>query len=116
MDNPESVVETKISVGLLSLDTNLEGVSIILKTGKALDKKSTEINLVYKDEENNETISLSDTENAYEHVFIDAIESKKEFFVSPEEVLETWRILVPIQDAWERSSSDLEIYEPGSSI
>jgi len=115
VNNPDSVVETKVSIGLVSLDPNLEGVSLILKTGKALDKKSTDITLFYKDDQE-EVISLNDTENAYENVFKDAMRGDKKFFISSEEVLETWRILAPAQDAWRKSSDDLFFYEQGSSI
>jgi glucose-6-phosphate 1-dehydrogenase len=41
---------------------------------------------------------------------------KKEFFVSKEEVLETWRILAPVQEAWQQSSADLFFYPQGSDI
>ncbi|HJP96155.1 MAG TPA: glucose-6-phosphate dehydrogenase [Candidatus Saccharimonadales bacterium] len=54
---------------------------------------------------------------AYERVFLDAIRSDHRLFASGEEVLETWRILDPLQRAWNMSDgSDLIMYDQGSSI
>lgn len=47
---------------------------------------------------------------AYEHVLLDVMNSDHTLFVSGDEVLESWRILKPVQDAWKKSSSDLHIY------
>jgi glucose-6-phosphate 1-dehydrogenase len=111
--NPDSVVETFVSVVLRSHNLLLGGFSIVLKTGKALDKKSTDITIFYKDQAT-EIISLNDVDNSYEHVLEDAMNGDKTFFVSQEEVLETWRIIAPIQEAWKKSSEDLIMYEEGS--
>lgn len=54
---------------------------------------------------------------AYERVFLDAIRSDHRLFASGEEVLQTWRILDPLQKAWEMSDgSDIQRYEPGTAI
>ncbi len=53
---------------------------------------------------------------AYEQVFLDAINSNHTLFVTSKEVLETWRILEPIQKAWKNSSDDLTIYKSGTPI
>jgi len=54
---------------------------------------------------------------AYERVFLDAIRSDHRLFASGEEVLETWRILDPLQRAWNMSDGqDLSPYEPGTDI
>jgi len=50
---------------------------------------------------------------AYERIFMDAIRSDHALFTTSDEVLETWRILDPIQKAWEMDSSDLIYYKPG---
>ncbi len=113
--NPDSVVETFVSVILQSHNLLLEGLTIVLKTGKELDKKNTDITIFYKDG-TKEIISLNDTHNAYENVFEDAMNDNKTFFVSKEEVLENWRIITPIQEAWKKNSSDLFFYEEGSSM
>ena len=113
--NPTSMVETKVSVTVKSRASELADVPVILKTGKSMDKKNTEITLTYQDK-TTETIDLNDTTNAYESVFLDAIKGDKTFFISQEEVLETWRILEPIQDTWDHNLADLEIYPEGSTL
>lgn len=52
---------------------------------------------------------------AYEQVLFNAINSDHSLFTTSEEILETWRILDEVQRAWEMTSADLIIYEPGSS-
>lgn len=113
--NPESVVETFVSVAVQSHDPALSELVIVLKTGKALDRKSTDITILYKDGATR-VISLNDTHNAYENVFEDAMKGDKTFFVSKEEVLENWRIITPIQESWKTTNSDLIFYEQGATM
>lgn len=51
---------------------------------------------------------------AYEKVLVDTMRSDHDLFVSSEEVLESWRIIAPLQQAWEKSNADLVFYEPGT--
>lgn len=53
---------------------------------------------------------------AYEQVLFNAINGDHSLFSSSEEVLETWRILDPLQKAWATSAYDLVIYKKGSTI
>lgn len=58
---------------------------------------------------------FSDMPEAYEQVLVDAIKSNHTLFASSDEVLETWRILQPVQQAWDMSdTADMVVYEPGS--
>jgi len=52
--------------------------------------------------------------DAYEQVLVDAIRSQKSLFTSSEEVLASWKILQPVQDAWTMDSAPLSRYEKGS--
>jgi glucose-6-phosphate 1-dehydrogenase len=88
---------------------------VVLKTGKALDRKSTDITIFYKDGAT-KVISLNDTSNAYQHVFEDAMNGDKQFFVTREEVVQNWQIITPIQEAWSKSSNDLTFYEQGKTM
>ncbi|HEY5549964.1 MAG TPA: glucose-6-phosphate dehydrogenase [Candidatus Saccharimonadales bacterium] len=54
--------------------------------------------------------------DAYERVLLDAIRGSQSLFASSGEVLESWRILEPIQERWRMGSSDLRFYKPGSTI
>lgn len=53
--------------------------------------------------------------DAYEQVLLDAIRSNHTLFASSEEVRESWRILAPVQDAWNFSDADLIFYQKGSA-
>jgi len=52
---------------------------------------------------------------AYEQVLLDAIRSNHTLFTSGEEVLESWRILDPVQRAWAMSAQDLATYPKGAT-
>ena len=54
--------------------------------------------------------------DAYEQVIVDAISSRKSLFTSSEEVLQSWRILQPIQDEWKNSQTPLKMYQKGADI
>lgn len=58
VDNKESKVETFVSIKLESNDPSFLGVPIILKTGKAMDSKFTEIRIRYKKEKEHESNEL----------------------------------------------------------
>jgi glucose-6-phosphate 1-dehydrogenase len=64
------------------------------------------------------TMSYNDHYNfipqAYERVFFDAINLNRDLFLSSAEVLESWRIVQPVQQAWAAKSDDLSFYLPGS--
>ncbi|HWB38745.1 MAG TPA: glucose-6-phosphate dehydrogenase [Candidatus Saccharimonadales bacterium] len=53
--------------------------------------------------------------NAYERVLVDAVKGDHTLFTTSEEVLASWRVVQPILDEWSKNSSDLMMYEPGSS-
>jgi glucose-6-phosphate 1-dehydrogenase len=52
---------------------------------------------------------------AYEQVLLDALKSDQTLFTTSDEVLESWRILAPVQRHWEMNSEDLILYKPGST-
>lgn len=54
--------------------------------------------------------------DAYEQVIVDAIRSRKSLFASSDEVLQSWRILQPIQDSWSMSSDPLFVYDRGAQF
>ena len=56
-----------------------------------------------------------DLPDAYEQVFLDAINSDHTLFTSSEEVLASWRILAPILSYWSMTTGDLVIYKPGAT-
>jgi glucose-6-phosphate 1-dehydrogenase len=42
--------------------------------------------------------------------------SNHSLFAGSEEVLESWRILKPVQQKWLESTNDIKTYSPGSTI
>lgn len=52
---------------------------------------------------------------AYEQVLVDAIRSRKSLFTSSNEVLRSWQLLEPIQQAWSFDDRPLTQYAIGSS-
>ncbi|MEX0881305.1 MAG: glucose-6-phosphate dehydrogenase [Candidatus Saccharimonadales bacterium] len=54
--------------------------------------------------------------DAYERVLLDAIRGSQSLFASSGEVLESWRILEPIQQKWSMDNRDLQFYQPGRTI
>jgi glucose-6-phosphate 1-dehydrogenase len=54
--------------------------------------------------------------DAYEQVIVDAISSHKSLFTSSGEVLQSWRILQPLQDKWDSADEAPKTYLKGSDI
>lgn len=53
--------------------------------------------------------------DAYEQVIVDAIRSRKSLFTSSAEVLRSWEIVKPVQDAWNMDNRPLKQYKVQSS-
>ncbi len=54
--------------------------------------------------------------DAYEHVFLDAINSNHSLFTTSHEVLTSWRLLQPVQKRWASNSADLTLYPKGTNV
>lgn len=52
--------------------------------------------------------------DAYEQVIVDAIHSRKSLFTSSDEVLRSWEILAPVQQAWSMKGGSLPLYPKGT--
>ena len=52
--------------------------------------------------------------DAYERVLVDAMRGDKALFATRDEILESWRIVQPILDAWTSDRSPLREYKIGS--
>ncbi len=118
--NPSSMVETYADVTLLSDDPRYTNVPITLVTGKKMEKKETTIRLWYRTDAGEEReVAYIDTPervtDAYERILLAAMRGERDLFVSGAEVLESWRIIAPVQAAWEQSGS-LFFYEPGRPL
>lgn len=151
--NPGSLCETFVSLELQSNQPRWLDVPIRLVTGKALDRKTTEVRIhlkkLHEAQSNciifriqpNEGIDIelfskkpgydrqfetshldfafaddAKLPDAYEQVIVDAIRSHKSLFTCSDEVLRSWEILAPIQQAWHMDNTPLSTYPVGSSI
>lgn len=119
-----------------ALDRKETGITIYFKRGHAEQSNSLrfniqpdegiEINLFTKKpgyERVLEAQELSyrypedaDLPEAYEQVLVDAMTSRKTIFTSSEEIIESWRILQPILNAWNFDEVDILHYDQGSSV
>jgi glucose-6-phosphate 1-dehydrogenase len=54
--------------------------------------------------------------DAYEQVLVDAMKSNHSLFASSAEVVESWRILQPVQDYWAMAAPGLKLYKKGSTF
>lgn len=61
--------------------------------------------------------SFGDPEHpdAYERVIVDAVKGDQTLFATSDEVIESWRIIQPVLDAWSMSSDMPTTYKPGSA-
>ena len=119
--NKGSLTESFAQVTLHSEDPHWQGVPLVLKTGKKLANKRTAIIVTYHDGtqdvfEEGAILREERVPDAYERVLEQAILGQKEIFTTSDEVLESWRILAPIQEAWSMSSVPLITYPDGATI
>lgn len=54
--------------------------------------------------------------DAYEQVLVDAMRSDKSSFASTDEIMQSWRILQPLLEAWSMETTPLLTYKKSSSI
>lgn len=52
--------------------------------------------------------------DAYERVLVDAVRGDRTLFATGEEVMQAWRIVQPVLDAWSRSAQGPDTYKGGS--
>ena len=52
--------------------------------------------------------------DAYERLLVDAMVGDPTLFIRSDEVIESWRILAPVQQAWARGDVPLAFYPAGS--
>jgi len=121
VENPGSRVETLVSVELQSEDPRWQGVPLQLVTGKALDSKRSAIIITYTDGktdvfEEGAGMSAQRAQDAYERVLLEAIGGGRAIFTTSDEILRSWGVLSPLQEAWAMEQVPLEKYAVGASI
>ena len=89
-----------------------EGISldlVVKKPGFVEEMQHTQLDFSYANEFGTE----SSSPDAYERVIMDAIAGDHSLFASSDEVLESWRIVQPLIDAWTASGEGLTSYPKG---
>jgi glucose-6-phosphate 1-dehydrogenase len=121
VQNPGSTTETFVSIVLESSDERWLGVPLRLTTGKALDIKRSAIIVRYKDGSEDAfeegMIPAVDRRfpSAYERVLIEAIRNRKYIFTTGPEILRSWEVLLPVQEAWAMDLVPLRLYPRGAA-
>jgi glucose-6-phosphate 1-dehydrogenase len=85
-----------------------EGISIDLltkKTGYEREAEHQYLSYIYPQD--------TRLPEAYEQVLVDAVTGRKSLFATSGEVLRSWEILAPVQEAWQ-SRMDIQTYPKGS--
>jgi len=119
--NPGSLTETLAQVQLKSEHPRWAGVDFLLMTAKKMAEKRSYIGVRYRDgteETFEESVLLGEGRlpDAYERVLVEAIEGRKYLFTTSPEVLRSWEILTPVQEAWAMNTQPLHFYKPGMSF
>ena len=122
VENPGSQTETFVAFGMESNDPAWKGVPIRLVTGKALHEKRSYVSIEYIDGTSDvfDEAALTGKDgqhlDAYERVLIEAIAGRKDIFTSSPEVIRSWEILTPLQEAWAMDYKPLAQYKQGSDV
>lgn len=120
VDNPGSQTETFVSLDLESRDPRWTGVPIRLLTGKQLHEKKTAITIEYRDGskdifiEGEVASAIDSLRDAYERVLVEAIKGNKYIFTTSPEITQSWKLLAPLQQAWQMGDQPLLRYEKGA--
>lgn len=89
-----------------------EGITITLQAKKpGLSNETETVDMTF-DYEDSFKAYVSE---AYERVIMDAVKGDQSLFASSAEVMESWRIIEPAIDAWQKDASGLIFYPFGSS-
>jgi len=119
VENPGSTTETFVSLVLQSDDERWKNVPIRILTGKALHEKKTAITINYKDgskdifTEGEVSSSIDPLSDPYQRVLVQAIQGQKALFTTADEVIQSWRILASVQQAWAMNDIPLQKYDIG---
>lgn len=117
--NADSFTETYAEV-TLHIDTpRWSGVSLILRTGKAMAEKTTMVTINFHAPDKRITYNFDGRSKikkptAYERVLLDAVRGDHTLFTTSDEVLAAWQIVDAIPKVWSQSADGLIIYPKGS--
>jgi len=61
-------------------------------------------------------MSAQRAQDAYERVLLEAIGGGRAIFTTSDEILRSWEVLSPLQEAWAMEQVPLETYAIGTSV
>lgn len=93
--------ETFFSVLARCINPKLRHIRILLRAGKALSKDEASILITYRSGKEKKII-LSSGPEAYELILKDALEGRRESFLSDQEVLSAWKFIETIEKVKEK--------------
>jgi glucose-6-phosphate 1-dehydrogenase len=88
-----------------------DGIALIVGTkvpGPGFDVRSVAMEFLYG------TAFPGDHPDAYERLLLDALAGDPTLFIRADEVMQAWRIVAPIQEAWARGDPPIVQYRAGS--
>lgn len=116
VQNPDSTIETYAALELTSIDHEWRDVKIILRTGKALPAKVSDIIVTFDDKTTRAFDMNANPANildGYEQVLYDASQSIRTLFLSSDDIHESWRIVDPTLEAWAHDDT-IDHYQKGT--
>ena len=101
-----SRTETFFSLETYFTRGKLKGVPVILESGKKMPLQDASIKVEFK---NGESLLVSVSGDAYEHVIESAIADRRELFVGSREIFAAWKLVDTVSKRFQKSK--LEIYK-----
>ena len=100
-----SRTETFFSIETYFRDGKLKGVPVILESGKKMPEREASVTVEFK---NGESLQISVSGEAYEHVLEAAALDRRELFVGSKEIFAAWKFVDTLAKRFKKSK--LEIY------
>ena len=100
-----SRTETFFSIETYFRDGKLRGVPVILESGKKMPEREASVTVEFK---NGESLQISVSGEAYEHVLEAAALDRRELFVGSKEIFAAWKFVDTLAKRFKKSK--LEIY------
>lgn len=114
VQNPGSQTETYVRAEIKSQEAGWNDVPITLTVGKALDKKCVQVRANFKDG-SSKVFEENNVADAYHRMLGEAIQGRKELFVTSQEIIRSWQLLDVVQKAWEMKDDSIEVYSVGAT-
>lgn len=110
INEPKTSIETFAKIKLFSANLKWQNVPIYLISGKALKAKTSQLRICFNEKRNGcltlDMAEIAGQKEPYEQVLLDAINNRTDYFISEDEMINSWRIFDPVLKYWEFSGED----------